>query len=47
MDEIIKLENKMAFHFRNTKKAIIMTHEDGEHFRKIDFCRFCEEKNSN
>ena len=25
VDEVIKLENKMAFYFKNTKKDIIMT----------------------
>ena len=28
VDEVIKLENKMAFYFKNTKKDIIMTEED-------------------
>ena len=32
VDEIIKLENKMAFYFKNTKKDIIMTEEDQENF---------------
>ena len=30
---VIKLENKMAFYFRNTKKDIIMTEEDEEDFK--------------
>ena len=30
VDEVIKLENKMAFYFKNTKKDIIMTEEEEE-----------------
>ena len=46
--EIIKLENKMAFYFKNTKKDIIMTQENEENFKNINICRFCEkEKLSN
>ena len=30
VDEVIKLENKMAFYFKNTKKDIIMTEENEE-----------------
>ena len=41
VDEVIKLENKMAFHFKNTKKDIIMTEEDEEDYRKNNICRFC------
>ena len=44
MDEVIKLENKMAFYFKNTKKDIIMTREDEEDCRNNDNCRFCEKK---
>ena len=40
-DEVIKLENKMAFYFKNTKKDIIMTEKD-EDFRNNNICRFCE-----
>ena len=40
--EVEKLENKMAFYFKNTKKDIIMTEEDEEEFRKNNICRFCE-----
>ena len=41
VNEIKKLENKMTFYFKNTKKDIIMTEED-EDFRKNNYCRFCE-----
>ena len=42
VDEFIKLENKMAFYFKNTKKHIIMTEEDKENFKNNNVCRFCE-----
>ena len=42
VDEVIKLENKMAFYFKNTNKKIIMTEEDEEDFRNNNICRFCE-----
>ena len=40
--EIIKIENKMAFYFKNTKKDIIMKQEDEENFKNNNICRFCE-----
>ena len=40
--EVIKLENKMTFYLKTTKKDIIRTKEDEEDFRKINICRFCE-----
>ena len=40
--EVIKLENKMNFWFRNTKKDMIMTQEDKEDFEKSSICRFFE-----
>ena len=43
VDEVIKLENKMAFYFKNNKKDIIMTEENEEDFRNDNICRFCEE----
>ena len=42
VDEVIKLENKMAFYFKNTNKDIIMTEEDEEDFKNNNVCRFCE-----
>ena len=42
VDEVIKLENKMAFSFKKTKKDIIMTEEDEEHYKNNNICRFCE-----
>ena len=42
VDEVIKLENKMAFYFKNTKKNIIMTQDDEEDLKKNNVCRFCE-----
>ena len=42
VEEVIKLENKMAFYFKNTKKDIIMTDEEEEDYRNNNVCRFCE-----
>ena len=42
--EDIKLENKMAFYFKETKKDIIMTQEDEENFENNNICRFCEKE---
>ena len=42
VNEVIELENKMAFYFRNAKKDIIMTHEVKEDFESNNICRFCE-----
>ena len=42
VNEVIKLENKMAFYFKNTKKDIIITEKDEEDFRINNICRFCE-----
>ena len=44
VDEVIKLENKMAFYFKNTNKDIIMTQEHEEDFRNNNICRFCEKE---
>ena len=40
--EVIKLEKKMAFYFKNTKEVIIITQEDEEDYRNNNICRFCE-----
>ena len=32
----------MAFLFKNTKKDIIMTEKDEEHYKNTNVCRFCE-----
>ena len=42
--EIIKLENKMAFYFKNTEKDIIMSKENEEDFKNNNVCRFCEKE---
>ena len=42
VEELIKLENKMVFYFKNTKQDIIMTQEDEEDFKNNNICRFCE-----
>ena len=44
MDEVNKLENKMAFYFKNTSKDNMMSEEDEEHDRDNKTCRFCEEE---
>ena len=44
VDEVIKLENKMAFYFKNTKKDIIMSKKDEEDYRDNIICRFCEKE---
>ena len=44
VDEVIKLENKMAFYFKNTKKDINMKDEDEEDYRNSDICRFYEKE---
>ena len=43
VNEVIKLENEMAFYFKNTKKDIIMTQKDKEAFENL-ICRFCEKE---
>ena len=42
VDEVMKLETKMALYLENTKKDIIMSQEEVEHYRETDICRFCE-----
>ena len=42
VDEVVKLDKKMAFYFKSAKKDIVMTEEDEEDYRINDFCRFCE-----
>ena len=44
VNEVIKLEHKMAFYFKTTKKDIIMTNQDEEDYRNNNICRFCEKK---
>ena len=41
VDEVIKLENKMTFFLKNTKKDIIMTEEDEKDYINNNICRFC------
>ena len=42
VNEVINLEIKMAFYFKNTNKDIIMTEENQEDFKNNNICRFCE-----
>ena len=39
---MIKLENKMNFYFKNTKKDIVMSQEDEENYKNNNNCYFCE-----
>ena len=39
VNEVKKLENKMAFYFKSTKKDIIMTNQDEEEYRNNNICR--------
>ena len=43
VDEIFKLENKLNFYFKDTKKDIIMTQDDKKDSESNNICRFCEE----
>ena len=45
VEEIIKLENKMASYFKNTKEDIIMSKESEEDFKNNNICQFCEKEN--
>ena len=42
VDEVIKIENKMAFYFKNTNKDFNMLEEDKENYRNNNICRFCD-----
>ena len=42
--EVTKLEKKMAFYFKETKKDFFMTQEKEEDFKNNNICRFCEKE---
>ena len=42
LNEVIELENKVAFHFKKTKKDIVMTEEDEKDYKNNNICRFYE-----
>ena len=44
VNEVIKLENKMAVYFKNTNKDIVMTEVDEENFETTFIFRFCEKE---
>ena len=44
VNEVMKLENKIAFYFKNTKRDINMTKEDREGFKKIILVDFVKRK---
>ena len=42
VDEIVKLEKKMNFWFKNTNEDINMTEENKQDFENDNICRYCE-----
>ena len=44
VNKVIKLENKMAFYFKSTRKDILMTGDKEEDYRINNICRFCEKE---
>ena len=44
MDEVIELEIKKIFYFKDTKKGIIKTEQDEKDFQKHNIYRFCDKK---
>ena len=44
VNEVLKLENKMAFYFKNTKIVIIMTEQDVKDYINNNICRFREKE---
>ena len=42
VDEVNKIEKRMAFFFKNTNRDKIKTEKDKERFRDNNNCRFCE-----
>ena len=44
VDEFCRLQNKIAFYFKKTKKDILMTEEDGEYCKNDKICQFCEKE---
>ena len=42
VNEFVKLENRMNFWLKNTRRDINMTQEDKEDFEKTNICRFLE-----
>ena len=44
VNEVNKLENKLAFFFKSTKKDIIMTDEDEDHYSETNTCRVVRKK---
>ena len=44
VNQVIKLENEIAFCFKNANKKINMTEGDEEYYRNKNICRFCEKE---
>ena len=47
VDEVVKIENNMAFYFKNTNKGITKTQENEEDFENNSICRLCGKKTLN
>ena len=44
VDEVIKIDNKMVFYFKNTKEDVIMSEKDDEAYGSSKICPFCEKE---
>ena len=44
VDEVVKVQSKTSFYFKNTKNDNFMTEEDEEDFKSTDFCEFYEKE---
>ena len=44
VNEVVRLENKMSFCFKNTNKDIIRTHNDEDRYKNNITCRFFGKK---
>ena len=42
VDEVIKIENKLAFYFKSTNKDFIIAEENEVDYRNKKVCRFCK-----
>ena len=44
VEEVIKLESKMASYFKNTMNFIILTEDEEEEYKNNNICRLCEKE---
>ena len=42
VNEVVKLENRMAFYFEKTEKVIVTTEKDEEDYRNTNIFRVCD-----